>query len=79
MKTEFDEDVLDYWKLPIGNYILKMKKDDGLDDDCDIKNTLSAHLGTFTLCNSKRIMNNSIREINEFYNNNIYYFDCDSL
>ena len=26
MKTEFDENVLDYWKLPNGNYILKMKK-----------------------------------------------------
>ena len=38
MKTEFDENVLDYWKLPNGNYIVKMKKDDGLDDECDIKN-----------------------------------------
>ena len=36
MKTEIDENVLDYWKLPNGNYIVKMKKDDGLDDDCDI-------------------------------------------
>ena len=26
MKTEFDENVLDYWKLPNGNYIVKMKK-----------------------------------------------------
>ena len=30
MKTEFDENVLDYWKLTNGNYIVKMKKDDGL-------------------------------------------------
>ena len=37
MKTEFDENVLDCWKLPNGNYIVKMKGDDGLDDDCDIK------------------------------------------
>ena len=29
METEFDEVVLDYWKLPKGNYIVKMKKDDG--------------------------------------------------
>ena len=79
MKTEFDENVLDYWKLPNGNYIVKMKKDDGLDDDCDIKNTLPAVLGAFTLSNSKRIMNNFIREINGFYENNIYYTDCDSL
>ena len=26
MKTEFDENVLDYWKLPNGNYIVQMKK-----------------------------------------------------
>ena len=79
MKTEFDESVLDYWKLPNGNYIVKMKKDDGLDDDCDIKNTLPAVLGAFIVSNSKRIMNNFIREINGFYNNSIYYGDTDSL
>ena len=77
METEFDENVLDYWKLPNGNYIVKMKKDDGLDDDCDIKKTLPAVLGAFILANSKRIMNNFIREINGFYNNSIYYGDTD--
>ena len=80
MKTEIDENVLDYWRLPNGSYIVKMKKDDGLDDECDIKNTLPAVLGAFTLNNSKRIMNNFIRELNGFYNNNnIYYGDTDSL
>ena len=75
MKTEFDENVLDYWKLPNGNYIAKMKENDGLDDDCDIKNTLPAVLGAFILSNSKRIMNNFIREKNGLYNNSIYYFN----
>ena len=79
MKTEFDGNVLDYWKITNGNDIVKKKKDDGLDDDCDIKNTLPAVLGAFILSNSKRIMNNFIREINGFYNNSIYYTDCDSL
>ena len=79
MKTEFDENVLDYWKLPNGIYIVKMKKDDGLDDDCDIKNTLPAVLGAFILANSRRIMNNFIRKINGFYENNVYYTDTDSL
>ena len=79
MKTEFDEDVLDFWKLPIGNYIVKMKKNDGLDDDCDIKNTLPAVLGAFILSNSRRIMNQFIREVNGFYEKNIYYTDTDSL
>ena len=79
MKTEFDEIVLEYWRLPKGNYIVKMKKDDRLDDHCDIKNTLPAVLGAFILSNSKRIMDNFIREINGFYKNNIYYTCCDSL
>ena len=79
MKTEFDENVLEYWRLPTGNYIVKLKKDDGLDDDCDVKKTLLAVLGAFILSNSKRIMNNFIREINGFYNNSIYYGDTDSM
>ena len=79
MKTEVDENLLDFWKLPNGNYIVKRKKNDGLDDDCDIKNTLPAFLAAFILSNSKRIMNNFIREINGFYNNSMYYGDTDSL
>ena len=79
MKTEYDENVLDYWKLPNGNYIVKLKKGDGLDDDCDIKNTLPAHLGAFILSNSKRIMKDFIKETNGFYDNRIYYGDIDSL
>ena len=35
MKTEFDENDSEYWRLSNGNSIVKMKKDDGLDDDCD--------------------------------------------
>ena len=36
-------------------------------------------MGAFILSNSKRIMNNFIGEVNEFYNNSIYYGDTDSL
>ena len=79
LKTEFDENVLIYWKLPKGNYIVKMKKDDGLDDDCDIISTVPVVLEAFILGNRKRILNNFIREINEFYNNSLYYGDTDSL
>ena len=79
MKRQYDEKVLDFWKLPNGNYIVKMKKDDGLDDDCDNKNTRPGHLGAFILSNSRSIMNNSICEINGFFNNNIYYKDTDSF
>ena len=73
-----DGNVLGYCRLPNGNYIVKLKKNDGLDYNCDIKNNLSAVLGAFILSNSKRIMNNFIREINEFHNNSIHYGDTDS-
>ena len=79
METKYDENVLDYWKLSNGNYIVKLKKDDGLKGDNDVKNTLPSHLGAFKLSNSKRNMNNFIREINGYYNNSIYYGDTDSL
>ena len=79
LKTEFDENVLDFWRLLNGKYIVKMKKDDRLDDDCDIKNTLPAVLGAFILSTSKGIRNNFVREINGFYNNSIYYGDTDRL
>ena len=60
METEYDENVLDYWKLTNGNYIVKLKKDNALEGDNDVKNTLPSHLGAFILSNSKRIMNNFI-------------------
>ena len=79
MKTEFDENVLDYWNILDGTYIVKMKKDDGSDDDYVVKNILPAVLGDFILSNSERIMINFIREINEFYINSIIYRDTYSL
>ena len=78
MESEYDENVLDYSKLPNGNYIVKLNKDDGLDGDNDVKITLPSHLGSF-LSNSKRIMNNFVREITGFYNNSLYDGDTDSL
>ena len=54
------------WKL-----YNEIEKDDGLNDNNDVKNTLPSHLGAFILGNSKRIMNNYSEEINGF--NNIVY------
>ena len=44
MQTEYDENVLVFWRLPNGHYIVKIKKDHGLDGDNDVKNTLPSHL-----------------------------------
>ena len=73
METEYDENGLEYWKVPNGNYIVKLQKDDGLDCDSDVKITLPSHLVASTLSNIERLMNNFIREINAFYNNSVYY------
>ena len=58
METEYDYIVLDYWRVPNGNNIVK--KGDGLDEDNDAKNTLPSHLAAFILSNSKRILNKVI-------------------
>ena len=50
-KGDYDN-VIIYSKLPNGNYIVKIKKDDGLEGDNDAKNTLPSHLGAFILSNS---------------------------
>ena len=73
METEYDDNVSDYWKVQNGDYIVKLKKDGGLECDNELNKTLPSHQGVFLLSNSKRIMNNFIREINGFYKNNIYY------
>ena len=56
-----------------------MEKDDGVDDDCDIKNTLPSVLGAFILGNIRRNMNIFIRKMNGFFKNNIYLTDTDSF
>ena len=61
--------ILDYWRLPKGKFIVKFKKNDGLDDDYVMKNTLPSHLGAFILSNSKKIFNDFTRELHGFYNN----------
>ena len=37
MGTEYVKNVLEYWKLPNRNYIVKFKKEDSLDGDDDVK------------------------------------------
>ena len=65
-KLEYDDNLLDYWKLSNGNYIVKFKKGDGLAGDNDVENTLPSKLGAFISSNSKRTMNKFNRETNGF-------------
>ena len=79
MVIEYDERVLEYQKNIHGNYIVKMKDDEGLEDEVKKVNTLTLQLAVFIIAKSKRIMNNFIHAIDEFYTNDIYYTDTDSL
>ena len=69
----------EYWKLSIGNYIVKFKKYDRLDGDNDAKKIFPCHLGGFLWSHSKKILNIFFREINGFYNKSICYGETDSL
>ena len=49
MSREYYERVLDYWKSPNGEYIVKVKQDENLECETDTKNRRPAHLGSLIL------------------------------
>ena len=58
---------------------MKMKDDEGLEDEVKEANTLPLQLAVFILSKSKGILNNFIYAIDGFYTNDVYYTDTDSL
>ena len=79
MKTEYDERVFYHQKIIYGNYIVKMKDDEGLQDEVKKVNTMQLHMGAFVLGNSRRIMKKFIHTVIGFFTNDVYYTDTDSL
>ena len=73
MQTEYDDTVLDNWKLPIGIYVVKYNEDVCLNGDWP------SHLGDFILGKSESYDEFFSAEINNFYNDSILYTDRDSL
>ena len=47
IKTQFDERVEDYWRLPTGNYIVKLALHEGVDGDIEDKNTMPISIRSF--------------------------------
>ena len=45
MKTDYDENVLEFWKLLDKNYTVKKRNYEGLDAGYDFEKTLPANLG----------------------------------
>ena len=81
MRENFDDRVKEWFPLKNGNLIVKLEDDEGVDDFDKAKsiNTMPSHFGSYILSHSKRLMNSVIKQIDGFYNNNIYYTDTDSL
>ena len=52
MMSEYDDRVKDYWKISHGNYIVKMIKDAGLEDEVKKLNKMPLHLGIFIVSNN---------------------------
>ena len=71
MMTEYDEIFLDYQKINYGNFIVRMRDDEGLQDEVKKFNNMPHHLGAFVLSNSKRVMNNFIHAKDGFYKNGV--------
>ena len=61
-----------YREIVYGNYIGKMKNDEGFQDEVKKVNTLPLQLAVFILSNSKRIMNFFIHAFGGFYTNDVY-------
>ena len=81
MRENFDDRVKEWFPVKNGNLLVKLEDDEGVDDFDKAKsvNTMPFHFGSYILSHSKRLMNNVIKQINGFYNRNIYYTDTDSL
>ena len=73
MQTEYDDTVLDNWKLPIGIYVVKYN------EDVCLNGGWPSHLGDFILGKSESYDEFFSAEINNFYNDSILYTDRDSL
>ena len=52
MMTDYDERVLDYWRISHGIYFVKSFDEAGLEDEVLKLNTMALHLGVFVLSKS---------------------------
>ena len=73
-KENFDGGVKEWFPLKNGNFIVKIEYDKGVNDYDKAKsiNTVPSHFGSYFLPHSKRFMDDVIKQIGGFYNNNIY-------
>ena len=58
---------------------MKLKRNDGKENDNNVKLILPNPLAAFVLKNTERFVNNFVRQINGFLKDNVCYSDTDSL
>ena len=69
MSIDYVERVLDHRSLSNGEYVVKVKQDERLKCETDLKSTMPVHLDSFTFSNSEKIMKNFLHEIDGFLTN----------
>ena len=81
MNNEYDKSVKEIIPLENELYVVKKHVHEGKDDFglANKINTMPAHMGSYILSHSKRLMNDVIEHIDGFYKKNIYYTDTDSI
>ena len=79
LSTEYDLNVLDYLSLPVGEFIVELKQDEGLECETDSKSTMPANLDSFVLSKSNGICNNFLHEISGCKTNYIFHTDTNNL
>ena len=74
MKTEYDNQVKEWFPLKNGNIMVKLQNHDGFDDNGYSKpmNSQLCHLGCFISSHSKRLMNDVILAKAGFRNKKTY-------
>ena len=81
MKNEYDESVIEWFPLKNGNFMVKTKNIERVDDERISKkfNSQPCHLGSLILSHSKRLMNDVTLALDGFKINKTYYGDTDSV
>ena len=77
MKENFDDRVREWFPLKLGNILVKLYDDEGVDDYDKAKsiNTMPFLFGSYILSHNKKLTNEVINRISRFSNNVTYYAD----
>ena len=81
MRENLNDRVKEWFPLRNVNLKVKSEDDKGVDayDKAKSVKTMPSHFGSGILSHSKRLMNDVIRQIGGFYDDNFYSTDTDSL